>query len=166
MIPSQPTLPHVEGYSPHEDIEISKKFPHCCDFHAETIKVLEEWFKNDFPQFTKEEEDAYKPWFRKSDFKSLPLKIVTQLSYTEYFIRNKISSNNWLNDIRHYIDYNIACFGMPALGYMLYIHMVKYYLQNVDKEIVVEKRNIIITYLDNKLKPQIENIVNKEKNRF
>ncbi len=163
---SKPVLPHVEGYRPHNDIEKSNKFPHCCDFHTETIKVLEKWFEDDFPKFTKEEDEAYKWWFKKSDFKGLPVKIVTQLSYTEYFIKNKISSDNWYNDIRHYIDYNIASFGMPALGFKLYVYMVTYYLQNIEKEIVAEKRNKLIAYLDNKLNPKIKKVDEKDKTDF
>jgi len=159
----QPTLPHVEGYRPHSDIEKSKKFPKCCDFHAEAIEKLEKWFEDDFPNFSKEEENAYKLWFKKSDFKGLPLKIVTQLSYTEYFIDKKISSPNWYDDIRHYIDYNILCFGNPALGFRHYLYLVKYYFQKIEKEIADEKRNKLIAYLDNKLNPQIKEVEVKDK---
>ena len=158
----QYALPHVEGYRPHKDIELSKEFPRCCDFHIGVINVLEKWFENDFPHFTKEEEEAYEKWFKKSDYTGLPLKIITQLSYTEYFIDKKINNPNWYEDIRHYIEYNERCFGTPPLGSRLYVYMVKVYLENVDKENVVEKRNKIIAYLDKRLNPQIKEIEDKD----
>jgi hypothetical protein len=162
ILAHQPTQSHVEGYCPHEDIEKSNTFPKCCDFHSETYKLLEKWFAHIFPLFTKEMEVKYKSWFEKSDYKGLPLKIVTQISYTEYFIKEKINSTNWYDDIRHYIDYNIWCLGQLQFGSGEYVFFVQKSLQKNEINIVGKKRDKIIAYCNQKLSLEFKTVAEQD----
>jgi len=148
------TYPHVKGYQAHKDKVQLDKFPDCCEFHSSAYEFIKNWYDKDFPIFTKEEKKLY-TWFIKSDYEYLPEKIITQISYTEYFIHSKISSENWFRDIKNYIDYNILSFGMPAFGCPLFLLMIKKYLSDVDEELDVVKKEKIAAYIDRKLYPDV-----------
>lgn len=147
--------PIIEGYQPHKKRDISNKFPDCCDFHEMTYKALQNEFIKSFPLFKKQFESEYNMKPDIAYYENLPNKIIRQLSYTEYFISQKIDAESWYTDLVHYIDYNIFSFGYPNSGSLWYVNMVRYYLEKVDNEIDEVKKGKIITYLN--LKAGIKN---------
>jgi len=145
------TEPKIEGYKAHEDIDISLKFPNCCDFHRDVNKSIHDNFEKNASIYLQWYEKEYNIEIDRTIYKNTPAKILKQLSYTEFFISEKITSNLWLEDITNYIEYNIQSFGDPSPGVTWYVSMVRLYLKEFDKNIEKNKKDKIITFLNSKM---------------
>ena len=88
----------IEGY------EQPKNFPNCCEWHKNTYKEAEDFFRR-FPNCCDEHKKLSKNrWFNKQDYKGLPEKITNQLSFTEHHIEKRINITGWYHThrYRHY----------------------------------------------------------------
>lgn len=141
-------LPQIEGYRPHQDEIQSKLFPNCCDFHQGAYNALEEWFKSDFEIFAQSVEKKIGVKLNITDYFGLPLRLVTQLSYMEYFLAKKIDTPHWFRDFLHYLEYNIFALGMPTPSYLWYLSSLKRYLLKIDEKIERRKKELLIAELD------------------
>lgn len=139
----------IEGYEVPINKKTGEKFPMCCKFHKKIFTDAETWFKK-FPNCCDEHKKLNgNPLFKKQDYNGVPLKIVTQLSYTEHLIKNRIDTVKWYKDITDYIDYNTQSFGHPAVGLHMYSIAVKHFLKNT-KEFgkSKEKAQRLVEYIE------------------
>lgn len=120
----------IEGYKTPINKDNQRPLPHCCSIHSKMYDGLKKWYKK-FPNCCEFHKDLSKRKLFKSEwYKNLPYKIIQNLSYTEYFIRQKINSPNWYKEITDYIEYNIDSFGQPAIGSSHYLYQLKWTIEN------------------------------------
>lgn len=135
---------------PYSKFELSDNFPSCCEFHSNVMKDAENWFK-EFPNCCDyHKELSFRPWFKKENYKHLPLKIVLLVEYTQNFIGEKKTERNWYKEITDYIEYSIDSFGSPSIGMHIYVAHLKYWV-DWSKDIEPSKKKRIIDYLDSNL---------------
>lgn len=138
----------IEGYEIPVHRETGEMLPNCCVRHQSIYQNLLEWLDT-FPYCCEKHQEMAKSWkFDRVHLKNLALKIVTQLSYTEYHIEQKINSENWYQDITDYIEYNLFSFGHPNIGADKYLQFVKHYAECTSFEIPKRKREILLNYLN------------------
>ncbi len=145
------TEPKTEGYKAHENIDLAIKFPNCCDFHRNVNKLIQDEFEKNASIYLQKFEKENKIKIDKTIYKNTPAKILKQLSYTEFFISEKNTSELWYTDITNYIEYNIQSFGNPSPGVTWYVYMIQLYLKEVDKNIEKYKKDKIVTFLNSKM---------------
>ncbi len=148
------------NFHPHKSDELSKKFPLCCDFHKGTFQWLDDRYKSG-TWITDKEKQRYKNWFKKEIYDGMPMKIVQQVSYTEFIISEKINTNNWYKVITDYIDYNIHSFGNPDFFSRAYLFFLVHYIKEVAHFPDEKKKNQLWQYTNGKLKGRSAN-ENKE----
>jgi hypothetical protein len=139
------TLPFDDEY------EKPEKFPDCCNFHTSIKNKAEEWFEK-FPDCCENHKKLIqKYWFLKANYKNIPNKIVTQISFTENFIDKNIEKIDWYKEITDYIEYSIESFGMPNIGGERYISNIRHWiLENNPTEYIfpVEKKKSLVEFID------------------
>jgi hypothetical protein len=141
-----PTIP-LEGYKPvvNSDGEV---FPNCCPYHKGMLKDAETWFEK-FPNCCDQHRKmAKEPNFNKSNYPGVPLKIINQVSYTEFHIQQRMEADDWYEDITDYIQYNIKSFGHPSVGSGLYFGIISRHIKNKNVAIPKIKRAMLIEYLN------------------
>lgn len=147
----------IEGY------EAPDNFPNCCPFHKKAFEGAQEWFDK-FPDCCKDHRKMVdEERIKKDDYEGMPLKILNQLSYTEYHISKRIDIPEWFEDITDYIDFNWWSFGHPQIGLHLYFDFLKTYLAKAEviNYIPRSKRERIIQYIESYQKPVRENETSK-----
>ncbi len=133
---------------PPEGYEPPKNFPNCCDFHGEILTngIL---FYDEFPNCCDaHKKTRFKPWFSKTNYTGLPLKIVNQHSFTEHIIARKINNSDWYEDITDYIEFNAYSFGHPAVGLHMYLHALKHYIAETTSKLPKQKQKKLIQFID------------------
>lgn len=139
------TLPFDDEY------EKPEKFPDCCNFHSSIKNNAESWFEK-FPdccETHKKLKERY--WFKKDEYKNLPNKIVSQISYTENFIAKNLDNSEWYKEITDYIEYSIDSFGMPNIGGDRYISNIKHWILEINPKeysFPLEKKRKLVDYID------------------
>lgn len=139
------TLPFDDEY------EKPEKFPDCCNFHSNIKNNAESWFEK-FPdccETHKKLKERY--WFKKDEYKNLPNKIVSQISYTENFIAKNLDNSEWYKEITDYIEYSIDSFGMPNIGGDRYISNIKHWILEINPKeysFPLEKKRKLVDYID------------------
>lgn len=138
------TIPHCDYIAPDN-------FPECCDFHKSAKDQAIEWLQN-FPNCCENHKTLLKTkWFRKSIYEDLPNKIVKQIHYTENFIKNFITADDWYKEITDYIEYNVQSFGTPDIGLELYKGHIRNWIKNSkydSKAFPNSKRKLLLEYID------------------
>lgn len=133
-----------------KDYSIPENFPNDSQLHIELQPLINEWY-DEFPDCCPRcRELPTKNWFKKEDYKNVPLKILRQLSYTEHCIKIAFNSSKWYEYITEYIDYNIRSFGEPNVGEKWYRLGVKSYITNIaQKEIALtdDKKEKLLQYI-------------------
>ena len=120
----------IEGYEFPINKDTLEEFPNCCAFHKKVYSNAVEWFK-EFPNCCKFHKSMVKEWwYDKKRFSGVEKKISNQVSYTEYHLEQKIQSEDWYEDICDYIEYNVFSFGQPAIGLHVYLHSIRYVINN------------------------------------
>ncbi len=83
----------IEGYEIPINEKTGKALPFCCNYHRKLYYGIDKWYKNKFPNCCENHKIlASNPHFKKIDYKNVAIKVVQQLSYTEYIIRNNIDN--------------------------------------------------------------------------
>ena len=125
----------IEGYEPPVNAETREKLPYCCDTHKHILKIAQDWFDS-FPNCCEPHKNLlHVSWFKKENYKELPLKVVNQLSYTTYHIQKQLDIPEWYKDITDYIEYNYQSFGQLPSGYgspvglHIYLSQLKHWIQ-------------------------------------
>ena len=109
-----------------------KKFPNCCEYHKNLLNAK---------------------WFNQNDFAGAPQLFTDRLFYSWHHILNFIEKENWEQEILDFLEHSIASFGSFPEGYgePLYLsnfmHQLKLFVNSL--KILPERKNIIISYLDN-----------------
>ena len=119
----------IAGYEFPINKETGKHFPYCCEFHQAILKDAQSWFKN-FPDCCEDHKQmSQNALFQKSKYNGIPLKIVTQVAFTEHHIVNHIERSDWYKEITDFIEYNIISFGQPSIGLHIYLAKIKVYIE-------------------------------------
>jgi len=93
-----------------DDYEAPNNFPNCCVYHSSIKEQSEIWLRK-FPDCCENHKKLKgRYWFKKENYSLLPLKIVTELSYTENFIARNLHTDLWYKNISDYIEYSIESF--------------------------------------------------------
>lgn len=141
---------------PHTDYITPENFPDCCSFHSSVKKQSEEWMEK-FPNCCDNHKKLIlKPWFSKEKYSHVPVKIITQLSYTENFISKNIEKENWYKEITDYVVYTIESFGTPNIGGNKYYSYLEHWIKNItptDFDFPEWKRNQLVEFLKNFISP-------------
>lgn len=136
------------GYIEPKNNETGELFPNCCTFHKQLMRNVENWF-NKFPLccdgHTKMAQKE--KWFHKDQFNGLPMKIVRQVSYMEYYIKKVHKNPDWFEDITEYLDYSMQSFGSFRIGLDQYVHAVKYMLKDKKWNILQNKKQRVLNYI-------------------
>ncbi|MEN5436710.1 hypothetical protein ABE545_23980 [Sphingobacterium faecium] len=138
---------------PLEGYEISEDFPLCCKPHKEIYEGVQGYFQR-FPDCCEKHRLLNEEkWFVKEDYADLPLKLITNYSYTIHCITKYINTTNWYKAIVDYIKLvkgNFIQFpdrfGGP-LGMSIYLDLVKQNL-NLNTSINDEKKDRLVDYLN------------------
>lgn len=148
------------GYQPSENKATGEELPNCCHFHKQVFEATAKYMEK-FPDCCEVHRKLLQaPWFLKDNYKDIPLKVVKQLSYTEYLIVSKIDTTDWYDDITDYIEANISSFGHLPQGYGSpvgldkYLTCLKYHIDNTTHDISSEKRRRLIEYIDYNYTPK------------
>lgn len=97
----------IDGYGTPVNKETGKQFPHCCKFHNDVFTDAKGWFDR-FPSCCElHRKLLLTNWFNKENYKDVPMKIVQQISFTEYHIVKQIELPDWYKDITDYIHSNV-----------------------------------------------------------
>lgn len=121
----------IAGYEIPINKDTLEEFPNCCAFHKKVYSNAVEWFE-EFPFCCKFHKNMISEWwFDKKRFIGVENKITKQVSYTEYHLEQKIQSEDWYEDICNYIEYNVFSFGQPAIGLHVYLHSIRYVIDNL-----------------------------------
>jgi hypothetical protein len=146
----------IKGYSPPKNKESGDVLPNCCDFHRDVFNQSSEWFEK-FPNCCESHKKFIgKWWFDKNNYSGIVLKIVNQLSYTEYHVRHQISREDWYKDITDYIEYNVSSFGHPAVGLNEYLRSLRHSIEHSASEIEPKKKVKLLEYIDSFYKENIQ----------
>lgn len=123
----------IDGYEIPVNEKTGKKLPFCCNFHSTLFYGITKWYNKKFPNCcTNHKMLAANPQFKKTDYKSVAEKVVSQLSYTEHVIRTNIDNADWYKDITDYIEYNTFSFGHPvSVGNNYYLNNVLAMLEDM-----------------------------------
>lgn len=106
----------IEGFEAPRNEQTGDAMPHCCRFHQKIHEIMEGWFA-EFPFCCdKHTRLAKTEGFKKERYQAVPLKIMTNLIYTEYHIFQRIGREDWYRDITNYIEYNVHSFGPTLVG--------------------------------------------------
>lgn len=135
----------IDGYQKPINKDTGEEFPFCCSFHKRVFESTKEMVE----RFQKDKENAKKWWFNKIIYNDIALKVVNQLSYTEYLISKKIAEADWFKHITDYIEFNVLSFGKPAIGANFYMHNLKHYITINQNEIPNEKKQKLIENIEN-----------------
>lgn len=138
----------VKEYEVPTNKETGELLPYCCQFHKDALEQANNWFDK-YPtchEFCLNTFNRY--GLNKDNLKGLPIKIIKQLSYTEFVFLQSIEKEDWYKSITDYIDYNVDSFGQPAIGLHLYLHFLKHYIGTVKTEIPKEKRQRLTDFID------------------
>jgi hypothetical protein len=144
------TIP-IEGYVIPKNEFTGKELPYCCAQHEKFYLDLKNLFSK-FPDCCDiHREVAKNPLFEKEKYLAVPEKIINQVCYTQHHISALIDSEDWLNEITDYIDYNNFSFGHPSIGLEHYQgYLLKTLNDNVwlkDKNVPASKAVKIVEYL-------------------
>ena len=142
-------IPAPEGWEPPEN------FPECCEFHKGAVSGTKNFLEK-FPfccDSHKEFAERFPPL--KGEYDYLIIKVVNQISYTEFIIADRLNNDDWLEDITDYLEYNISSFGHPGMGDHLYNMDIKHYIKNSTTDIPQEKRDRLIGWLEEKWHPKV-----------
>lgn len=152
----------IDGYNIPINKKTGKKLPFCCNFHSSLFYGVTKWYNKKFPNCcVNHKKLAVNPKFRKADYKTVANKVVAQLSFTEYFIINRISNIDWYKDITDYIEYNTFSFGHPvSVGNNYYLNNLLALLEH-DKFVEKIEKNKIIA-LTNFIKSNLEPVEKAE----
>jgi hypothetical protein len=139
----------IEGYEVPKNKATGKKFPFCCAFHKKAYENANKWLKT-FPNCCAPHKAMQNMWwFKKETYKGLPIKIVSQTSYTEYHILQRIDANDWFEDITEYIEYNQHSFGHPAIGLNHYLGNIKHFIeQSKENKLTEKKRQKLLGFIN------------------
>ncbi|MFY9309741.1 MAG: hypothetical protein WAQ28_11905 [Bacteroidia bacterium] len=139
----------TKGYVIPKNETTGKQLPFCCAFHKKAYENANKWFKT-FPNCCEPHRAMQSMWwFKKDIYKGLPIKIVSQLSYTEHHILQNIDANDWYEDITEYIEYNQHSFGHPAIGLNHYLGNIKHFITESKKEkLTAEKRKRLLDFIE------------------
>ena len=132
----------IKGY------EQPKNFPFCCGRHKKIFVLITQWF-DEFPYCCdnhKKMADDYN--IKKKDYNGLPYKIISCLSYTEYFIEQRYKNKDWYNDITNYIDYIIESFGQPVIGTGHYYNFLINYISHQNNPLSETQKIKLLKYLE------------------
>ncbi len=137
------------GYNPRqlEGCILPINFPFCCPSHTSVFDGSLSWFIQ-FPGCCKNHREmANKSWFNKTNYAAIPIKVVTLIYYTEFFIINAVKKANWFEEICNYIEYCVHTFGHPNTGMFLYYTYLIRRLEKDSGKILDSKLLKIIEYL-------------------
>jgi hypothetical protein len=142
----------IEGYELPVNNEVTgEQFPNCCLFHSQVFKESEDWFNKE------QEKLITNRWFQRANYNGLALKVVRQLSQTEYLISEKIMNADWYKAITHYIQYNVSSFGIPSVGEHLYLSALRYFLLNTPNgNWSNEQKESLVKFVEDYHKPKNE----------
>ncbi len=152
------TVLPTEGYTVPIDEKTKAQFPFCCPYHINIFENAIKWYEK-FPNCCPaHREMAAKWWFNKEEYRGVPLKIVTQISYSCYLITMKHDKEDWYDQITDYIEYNAWSFGQPAIGLHYYFTDLKEWFKSkeVKSAIAKEKIKILLGYIDNYYVPKTD----------
>lgn len=134
-----------------DEYEAPENFPNCCGFHESVVEHAEEWLSR-FPNCCESHKKLRtKYWFKKENYKLLPIKILNELSYTENFITRNLDSDLWYKNITDYIEYSIESFGVPNIGGERYLANIEHWLKNTepkDFEFPEFKRSKLLEFIN------------------
>jgi hypothetical protein len=104
-----------------------EKYPACCEYHTNLVNTMRETYHK-FPNCCIAHKKLLNTtWFKKNDYEYVVDKVGNQLMYTIYIVGQRISNDDWFEDITDYISYSYSSFGQfptgygPALGLNQYI---------------------------------------------
>lgn len=142
----------TEGYVIATNNETGEQFPYCCPFHTNLFEKSKKWFE-EFPNCCEPHKKLLTvSWFKKETYKDVPMKIVSQFSYTTFHIQKQIETPGWYKDITDYIYYNITSFGQLPQGYGNAVGLHIYFVDLKDwiqkSTIVKDKKQKLIEYLE------------------
>lgn len=122
-------MPYTDTHPMHA-IEYPENFPECCSYHKGLGKEVKQWFDK-FPNCcTNHSKLSAAKWFDKNNYSDIVQKILFQVFHTVSFIKNRIDSEDWYEDITDYIDYNVDSFGQLPTGFGPPVGL-EIYLQNL-----------------------------------
>lgn len=119
---------------PLEGHKFSDNFPNCCEYHKNLKEELDDWFLI-FPNCCEyHKKIASRRWFKKDKYESVPGRVLNQINYTIFFIKEKINDEKWFQEITDYIEYNLTSFGTPAIGTDKYWLQIKHQIAEYNSE--------------------------------
>ncbi len=149
----------IKGFDPLplQGYEKPDNFPFCCPAHQSYFDASLQWFTK-FPNCcAKHKELKLHYGFNKANYAHLPMKVVTLISYTEYFIHNRHNEENWFKDITDYIEYCVSSFGHPNTGMFLYYSFLEQRVKIAENwSIPKRKRLKILDYLSLQFEEGVE----------
>lgn len=142
-----------ENYIEPLNKETGEQFPFCCNFHRSIYEAV----KKDVEDFLIDQvknagQIKNGSWFDTKYFNNLPIKVTTQITYTEDHISNRIEMEDWFDDICEYIDYNVDSFGQPRYGLDTYLGNLPIILETIIPKIPVHKKQRLIEFIENYFK--------------
>lgn len=141
--------PPPPGYEVPKNKETGEPPPNCCKPHQELFRITSEWFDK-FPMCCEHHTDMAEKekWFHKDQFKELPTKIVKQVSFMEFHIKNVIQNPDWFEDIADYFNCNIKSFGSFEIGLSQFMSAVNHVIKSPSFNIPKKKREILIGHFN------------------
>ncbi|MDP3443806.1 MAG: hypothetical protein Q8T08_13180 [Ignavibacteria bacterium] len=137
-----------EGYEKPVNIETGEQFPFDCIFHKRIHELAQKGIEEFLMEQSMNPGKSNVLWVQDKDFENLPLKIVTQLSYTTHLISEHIDNTDWYEDITDYIEYNVDSFGHPAYGENIYFNVLQFYIKSDEVEIQKNKKQKLIEFIE------------------
>lgn len=128
-----------------------KRFPDCCKQCTDIYRFLAQEFSR-FPNCCPlHRKSASEPWFNAELYKDLPNRVLVCLHCTINHINKNIKRDDWFEDIKNYIEYNIVSFGIPTMCCEWYLHFLKDCLMNTGNvhihPIQTDKRDSLIKFV-------------------
>ena len=153
IIPPQEAKP-IPGFEFPKHKETGATFPHCCNMHTTFYNNITDWFRT-FPNCCTGHRKMAKQnrSYNKIIYAGTPARIAKQCAYTDYHINKQINNEDWFEDITEYIEYNVLCFGKPAIGLHIYLDYLQSNFESEKSNIPKWKRKqllqVIGRYLNN-----------------
>lgn len=112
----------IEGYRVPINEFTGAIYPFHNKLYEKHYNNIQDWYENEFPNCCElHKAVAKKKGFQKKKYRNVAMRVMRQISYTEYFIKKKKNQENWYKEITDYIEYNYISFGDPYIGIERYI---------------------------------------------
>jgi len=135
------------------ELSMPAAFPECCEGHREMYQSMKDEFER-FPNCcTWHKQLMAAPWFNKSNYLYMPLKVMTSFAYTISFIKEYMNTPDWHKRIKDYLETTIRSFGQfplnygPPIGLSQYASIIRNNLPLID-ELTPEKHMAIEAILN------------------